>query len=268
MLTQQQRDDFAATGLVKLRGAVDPATAEQMCDQVWAFMAQRHGIQRDDPTTWTVEKPSKFQPLTRGRVLEPIASAPIRAALDELMPDWAAPPRWGRPLVTFPTSAGHWEVPTAAWHTDGPPGDNGTDRPAGMTVFVFLAPAQPRGGGTLVLAGSHHLVARAVAGRERVHSRDVEAALAKRHEWLHDLWDKEFHGDRVRRFMHDGATLDGVDVRVVELTGQPGDAYLMRGDSLHAPAPNCLDVPRMMALELLACRQLSNVLASGGTSTA
>jgi hypothetical protein len=37
-----------------------------------------------------------------------------------------------------------------------------------------------------------------------------------------------------------------VPLRVVELTGKPGDVILMHGDSFHAVAPNRLTEPRMM----------------------
>lgn len=250
MLTQQQHVDFQQWGLLRLPAAVDAADAEQMCDRVWDFMASKHRIRRDDPATWTVERPRKFRALTRSGALDQIGSAPIRAALSELMPTRQR--MQGQPLVTFPVPGQSWDVPTAAWHADWLPSCHGPDNLPGITVFVFLAPVRARGGGTAVLAGSHHLVARHIAADGKTHSRDVEVALAKQYDWMHDLWDKGFRGDRGQRFMRDGAVLDGVPVRVVELTGEPGDAYLMRGDTLHTATPNCLDTPRMMALQLLA----------------
>jgi hypothetical protein len=52
--------------------------------------------------------------------------------------------------------------------------------------------------------------------------------------------------DRVRRFVAEGERIDGVDVRVEELTGAPGDVILMHPWTFHAPATNCSRRPRMM----------------------
>jgi hypothetical protein len=39
---------------------------------------------------------------------------------------------------------------------------------------------------------------------------------------------------------------DGVAVRVVEVTGQPGDAFVCHPSLLHAVSVNCRTVPRLM----------------------
>ena len=52
--------------------------------------------------------------------------------------------------------------------------------------------------------------------------------------------------DRVERFMQQGTTLEEVEVRVVEMTGEPGDVYLVHPLMMHAASPNCLATPRMV----------------------
>lgn len=52
--------------------------------------------------------------------------------------------------------------------------------------------------------------------------------------------------------MNDGTIIDGVPLRVVELTGEPGDVILMHSDCFHAVAPNRLTEPRMMLTEMVA----------------
>ena len=42
------------------------------------------------------------------------------------------------------------------------------------------------------------------------------------------------------------AYLDGLPVRVVELTGRAGDVYVTHPWILHSIAPNASDTPRMM----------------------
>jgi hypothetical protein len=69
--------------------------------------------------------------------------------------------------------------------------------------------------------------------------------------WLRDLWNTDGDIDRIRRYMMAGADIDGVHVRVEELTGEPGDAVIMHPRLLHVMAPNSLRAPRMMLLQFL-----------------
>jgi ectoine hydroxylase-related dioxygenase (phytanoyl-CoA dioxygenase family) len=52
--------------------------------------------------------------------------------------------------------------------------------------------------------------------------------------------------------MGEGAVVDGVPLRVVELTGEPGDVFLMHSDCFHAAAANRSGEPRMMLTEMVA----------------
>lgn len=46
-----------------------------------------------------------------------------------------------------------------------------------------------------------------------------------------------------------GAEIDGVAVRVVELTGAPGDMVFCHPTIVHAVAPNCGAQPRFMRIK-------------------
>lgn len=63
-LTEARRDEFARTGLLRLPGAVPVADAEAMAGRVWSFLADRAGVDRHDPTTWSTTRPTGFGPLT------------------------------------------------------------------------------------------------------------------------------------------------------------------------------------------------------------
>ncbi|MEQ7126575.1 hypothetical protein ABN034_18845 [Actinopolymorpha sp. B11F2] len=65
------------------------------------------------------------------------------------------------------------------------------------------------------------------------------------------MWHKKAEADRRRRFLHEGAVVDGVPLRVVELIREPGEAYLMNSLLLHAPAPNALPTPRTMLIQVI-----------------
>jgi ectoine hydroxylase-related dioxygenase (phytanoyl-CoA dioxygenase family) len=114
--------------------------------------------------------------------------------------------------------------------------------------FAFLSPVRPRGGGTLVQTWLHRLVAPYLG--EEFRMPRVRAALAA-HPWLRGLWEPGHGGDRIQRYMHDGAVVDGVPLRVVELTGEPGDVVLMHSDCFHTPALNRRTEPRMMITEMI-----------------
>jgi hypothetical protein len=245
-LTADQRDEFCTAGLLRIEGAFSREAAEAMCDRVWDFLASRDGILRGERSTWTIEKPAGFQPVTRSGAFRAVSGDRLGAALDGLFGagQWARPRWWGRPLVTFPGD-GPWELPAREWHFDFMPAVAG---PRPVQFFAFLSPVRPRGGGTLVLTGSHRLVAPYLG--EEFRMPRVRAALAA-HPWLRGLWEPGHGGDRIQRYMHDGTVVGGVPLRVIELTGEPGDVVLMHSDCFHAPALNRLAEPRMMLTDMI-----------------
>jgi hypothetical protein len=237
-------------GLVRLPGAFSAADASAMVDAIWEALAREHGIRRDDRTTWTVVQPTGFQGLTRTDAFRPIAAPGVLAALERALGPggWTSPEHWGAPLVTFPVAAASWNVPTAAWHLDFPV-RGAWDQLPGLRILAFPSTVQPRGGGTVVAAGSHRLVERLLqqGGAGDGRSPQIRKTLAAAHPWLVGLWSREANSqDRIARFMAREECVDDVPIRVVELTGEPGDVILMHPWTFHAAASNCSATPRMM----------------------
>jgi len=83
------------------------------------------------------------------------------------------------------------------------------------------------------------------------------------HPWLGGLWKPGDGGDRIQRYMYDGTIIDGVPLRVVELTGEPGDVILMHSDCFHAVAPNRLTQPRMMLTDMVSPDQSDSCRSAG-----
>src|SRR5262249_9007736 len=140
---------------------------------------------------------------------------------------WDVPKRWGAFLVTFPT-AGEWEVPSAVWHVDFsyalPP-----EPLSGVKVFIFLSDVPARAGGTVIVTGSHCVMQRFIKGRsleKLCNTRRTRLELFGSHPWLQDLTSWSSSRDRVRRFIDHGSTIEGIAVRVVELTGAAGEVVL------------------------------------------
>ena len=142
-------------------------------------------------------------------------------------------------LVTLPNIEA-WTVPTG-WHAD-PPRLASNRRP-GVQLFACLDTVQPRGGGTLVVAGSHRLL-----NEGRVILTGEMHRLFAREGFFRALFSDAAEGaaDRSGLLNHAGAVGD-VALELMELTGEPGDAYLVDLRLLHTTAPNASDRPRLMA---------------------
>ena len=192
MLGPQQREAFDAHGFVRLPGAFSSAEAAAMADLIWATLAERHGVRRDAPQTWSVEQATKLQDLKTNAVFDPIGGPALTGALDQLLgPNaWQRPQHWGQFLVTFPPRGAETALPSAAlWHTDfdflSPPGQL-----AGALVFSFLSPVPAHSGGTAILLGSHRVVAQFVARQPREAlqpMKRVRKAYMQSDPWLEAL---------------------------------------------------------------------------------
>lgn len=252
-LNQHQRDQFLATGVVHLPGVIPRSAADDMADRLWETLAGQHGLIRDRPETWTKERPARFRDLRHSGAFADMASPGLTALLDDLFGEggWTAPAHWGQPLVTFPTGRTAWSVPHAAWHLDIPPGQVLEPWPDYIRIFTFLAPLEPGGGGTVYVSGSHRVVMQlmAEAGRARIRSATVSGALRLESPWIAALCSPDHDPQRTARLMHTCAKVRGVDLRVGEMTGQPGDVVLMHPATLHSLSPNVRTTPRLMLAE-------------------
>ncbi|MDJ0921288.1 MAG: phytanoyl-CoA dioxygenase family protein [Henriciella sp.] len=134
-----------------------------------------------------------------------------------------------------------WFVPGDLWHVDLP--RFGGTRSPGLQMFTFLDGVEQRGGGTLVLAGSHRLK----PSSRTLRSKQFKQELSKE-PYFRILFDKD---NRSFVWPEDAeGTIDGVDLRVIELTGEVGDVYLMDLRVLHTLSLNVSNRARIM----LTCR--------------
>jgi hypothetical protein len=246
MLTPEQLDEFRRCGILRVPGAVPTRDADAMCDSVWEVLRLRYGIRRDDRESWKGRRVNGHRELPKSLLFEQVASHAVRELLDELLGNWEPPTRWGTLLVAFPESHGPWDVPRQNWHLDAPV-VRSLRGLYGVRVFTLLAPLPAGGGGTLAVAGSYRLAEKLAdsGGFERLRSTEVRKVLVSRNRWLRDLCSRG-KVDRIRDFMNATSAIAEVDVRVVEMTGEPGDVFLMHPLTMHAPSLNCADIPRMV----------------------
>lgn len=254
MLTHPQVAEFEQQGLIRLPRTVPAATALAMRDRLWAFLSVMHGRQHDDPATWKqLDGRTHFKVLMRTGAFDELSEYLAGPATDLLGPGgWHPPEHWGHPLVTFPNPGGQWTLPAGGWHVDSHQWSTG--KVPGLVAFTFLGEVPPRGGGTLVIPGSHHLTWRLcqrAGGFMR--TGDMKSVLADEHSWFAGLFREPVtDAGRLRRHLGDGAVVDGTRVHVAELCGQPGDVVLMNQRVLHVAAPNILAAPRMILADFIA----------------
>jgi hypothetical protein len=98
----------------------------------------------------------------------------------------------------------------------------------------------------VAVAGSSRLV-RTLRERGEIagvgHSIDVRRRFRRLDPWFHLLWEGE--GVERERRLRDGTTVRDVALRVVEITGAPGDVVVMHPWTLHSISPNESASPRL-----------------------
>jgi ectoine hydroxylase-related dioxygenase (phytanoyl-CoA dioxygenase family) len=245
-LTLEQLDQYATEGVVRLPGAVPIADIEAMAEVLWRRLRTRHGVFHDRPQTWIVPHPAQLTAKTDE--LAGMASPAVLAVVDQLLGvgGWNPPERWGLPLVTLPGFADGWDVPHKGWHLDI---QAAAEPPRVARIFVLLTDLAPGGGATGYVAGSHRVLQALAreAGRSLKSGEARELLLA--HPWFAALFARPDGADRRAWFMEQPGDAGGVPVRVGEMTGQAGDAYVMDPLILHAMTPNVLATPRLMLTE-------------------
>lgn len=248
MITQQQRLEFDRRGILHVPSAIPASDAEAMCACMWDNLSRHYPFRREQPQTWAAQRVNGLHALGRSVTFKQIGSPAVCQMLDDLLGRgyWQRPVRWGSLLLAFPESRGRWDVPHTSWHLD-LPASGALEGLFVVRLFTCLAPLHHGGGGTVVVAGSHLLVEKlARESAKPLHSADVRKALIHAHPWVRALCSRDERTDRIEQFMNRCATVDGVELRVVEMTGEPGDVFLVHPLILHAPALNSLAVPRVM----------------------
>lgn len=156
-------------------------------------------------------------------------------------------------LVTLP-NIDDWTVPVG-WHCDAPRLASGES--TGVQMFTFLEPVAPWGGGTLVIAGSHRLL-----NTGRFLRSSELMPLLRREPYFEGLFAEGPPEARVALLERTGE-VDGVELSLVELTGEPGDVWMMDLRMFHTAAPNALDRPRLMATHRFCRADLMEEISAG-----
>jgi phytanoyl-CoA dioxygenase PhyH len=252
-LTSSDIQRFERDGYVVVRQAFSRADGLAMERQWWRELEDTHGIRRDDRSSWH-QIPGDLKAAKRDPVQARILTGRVRGVLDDLLGKaaWSPPRNWGRTIVTFP-GPGAWQVPARHWHWDNPCEPH-LDHPRGLFVVSFIGPVAPRSGGTVILSGSPRLLIQ----QERQIPADQRHGLGampwerfrRSHPWLMALTGQApSPADRIAAFMDRETIIEGVPLRVAELTGEPGDMVFCHPVMVHCAAPNRGARPRFMRIK-------------------
>ncbi len=255
-LTSQHRETFERQGLLRLEGLLDAEAVRQAREAVLRPFEKaglwRDGAWRlDDAGTTLWPKVDNRCPPVEALIQEPAVRAAVEGLLEGRAIDWTLHKR-PQIMVTKPNTD-RWTLPTG-WHADSPRLASGES--LGVQLFACLDTVEPQGGGTLAVSGSHRLVDE---GRF-LRTADITARL-RREAFLNSLFAGALSPGE------DGGLPKGaagdVDLEVVELTGAPGDAWLMDLRLLHSAAPNASARPRMMITHRFVRADLTAELSAG-----
>jgi hypothetical protein len=252
-LTSSDIQRFERDGYVVVRQAFSRADGLAMERQWWRELEDKHGIRPDDRSSWR-QIVGDLKAAKRDPIQAKILTERVRGVLDDLLGQaaWSPPRDWGRPLVTFP-EPGAWDVPARHWHWDNLC-DLHLDRPRALFVVSFIGSVAPRSGGTLILSGSPRLLIqqeRRIPVSQRSGSiTGLRERFHRSHPWLMALTGQApSPADRIAAFMDGETVVEGVPLRVVELTGEPGDMVFCHPVMVHCVAPNRGTRPRFMRIK-------------------
>ena len=280
VLSTQQTDDFITRGWTKVEQAIPHEQAVKVQDFLWERLAER-GVLRGDKSTW--RNPMEF--IAENYNQSPFhecATARLADAISDLVGAgrWVAEHEvgwWGWWPVNFAVGADQiWDVPADEWHIDSPSaGTYPTAPDQGLLVICLFSELRPRGGGTLVLEGSHQIAVRFLQENPELTQKQTNAALRELTPYLRALCGRDGNAEntpgtdtsnvrgvdavkierpvdlattpRIEYFMNQTHIDEaGTRLRVAEVTGSPGDVILAHPFMLHSPSFNHCGVPRFM----------------------
>ncbi|AWX99087.1 hypothetical protein A8139_03040 [Marinomonas primoryensis] len=279
-------EDFQKKGVLKLSNVIDIEKVVDARTHLWQEVNRKFGIRIDEPSTWFSNvnnsvggarakrlngMGSIMRDLKASGKLDEIEHA-IQPVIDHVFGahTWRPLDLWYS-LLSFPGSETVWNVPHQSWHSD-EPCVVGDVEPWSLFVFVFLDTVTVDMGATTVVSGSHRRaesLAKVLAtpnnealinAFESVNSGlfenpndvtllpmdQVLEPLIQEDPWFHELVNKGSPDKRIQRFIDEGSTQNGIEQKVVPLTGAAGDIIVFDPRCLHTFSANISNLPRQI----------------------
>ena len=255
-LSREDLGLFARRGLIKVPSVFDHQKAEQIQEELWRRFSN-WGIERGQPETWESMSELSLRGLMKATRkvagLSSIYSTDVERIAQTLTNESDFDRAKALLLLTFSHQhqyIGHERVPRSMWHSDTPnlPGSG----VSGVIVLGFINKVEAKGGGTMVIAGSHRLFE---SSSSAISSKIAKRKL-KRHPYFRNLFSKQ--AENRSSFLEEPGYIGDVELQIEELTGEPGDAYFVNGSILHTICRNFNHEPRMMVRGFYGTKKLSS----------
>jgi len=240
-------EHFRQHGWMRVRAAFSVDDAAAMRAAAWRALAQV-GIMEGDPLTWSKERPEHLQQVKNDPAFRAVGGARVLTAIGAALEGQAyeEPKNWGALFLAFPSGA-TWNVPSRGWHADANYLSE-LSPPEGVRTHALFGDVAGRGGGTLIVSGSHRLVHQYFKQHPPPPgTRGAEyRQLLQGHPYLRDLHTEGDGDERVARFMDRAEEHGGLALQVVENTGAAGDVLLLHPLVLHVATANIGKQPRFL----------------------
>jgi hypothetical protein len=241
--------ELVERGWTRVGAAFSAEDASAMRDVVWTAMKTMHGVDRDDRSTWVHEAPFHLDVLKGDPVWHRVGTERLRSAITEALGTaaWQVNKGWGAQFHLFPPIPPRpFDVAVGSWHCDSPY-DLPVEPVESVQVITIFGDVAPRAGGMQLVEGSHRVIERVMAGDDAPVKHAARRKMIMRsHPFFVELASPGDPEERAARFMERGDEIDGLPVRVVELSGEAGDVFLVHPRTLHCRPTNAGTEPRFM----------------------
>lgn len=249
VLSAEDLHHFGAWGFVRVPQALSDTFVARVRAAVWRNLEARTGMVEADRSTWRPEWCGVNKDKIDGFAGTPVTER-LAGAIGQILGEgsWRPLRTYGGLLMTMPEPTPEpWEVVRRGWHFDNDP----RAYQSGVTelmLFTVYSPVEAQGGGTLVLAGSHHLAQAYVRSLAEGWDKpnDTLDAFGKWCPYLAQLQGLQPREAPESFQVGVLSEVEGTQVFVAELTGEPGDAILCHPALWHATSRNASDRPRIM----------------------
>lgn len=249
-------------GFVRFPGAFQESDAKVLLGSLWQDYAERHGVVYGEPSTWLAKKPRELRLYgkpphsLKGTIEYILLESHLNDIADHMFGEGVYRSVGKTSLfVNCPARDGKWSTPSG-WHADIDisPSDSEGPRPDFFYAFAFLDVLEPHGGATVLLTRS----ARRARASGQIFTQQGKLfieALANENADFKALFRspgpevaggcaQDSSDECERRFKDDGVESGGCLLKLVELTGSPGDITIWDPCSLHSASSNFSDRPR------------------------
>jgi len=226
---ERARQAWEEDGVLKITGLIPQAWFVHLRQRVIEIL----GSPPESPQAWTKSELSGLlKPIGRDKQCVPLEIESLKDVVDDLIgKGWEYPHTGGGWFANAPRQLERQHspkielVPRGTWHWDGRP-DLHAD---GLWLFTPMTAMLPHSGGTWLVAGSARMVldfyAKLPPEKQGKPTKVVKQWFTDAHEWFNVL--------------NRGETLTQMDqagdsVRLLNVSGQPGDVVLMKNFTIHS----------------------------------